>query len=125
MTYSGQNVLIGSLLSIFGVTTWVLPYENFAPNEPSWIVSTIWFWYLLFPYILPRIQRWSDEQLSRSNIEYFWLQIMLAVLIMIGFGGFAGSCVSLNIYAYFVGNYRCDVPRQRMTRNIDSVSQYL
>ena len=104
MTYCGQNVLIGSLLSIFGVTTWVLPYENFAPNEPSWIVSTIWFWYLLFPYILPRIQRWSDEQLSRSNIEYFWLQIMLAVLIMIGFGGFAGSDVSLKIHAYFVRN---------------------
>ena len=94
MTYSGQNVLIGSLLSISGVNTWVLPYENFAPNDPSWIISTIWFWYLLFPYVLPRIQRWSDEQLSRSYVEYFWLQIMLAALIMIGFGGFAGSYVS-------------------------------
>ena len=101
MTYSGQNILIGSLLSIFGVNTWVLPYENFAPNNPSWIISTIWFWYLLFPYVLPQIQRWSDEQLSRSNVEYFWLQIMLGVLIMIGFGGFAGSYVSLYIYAYF------------------------
>ena len=95
MTYSGVDVLIGSFLSILGVSTWVLPYENFAPNAPSWIISTLWLWYLAFPHVLPRMQKWTDEQLSKSIIEYFWLQIIFATLIMLGFGGFAGSYVSL------------------------------
>ena len=95
MTYDGQHVLIGSLLSIFGVSTWVLPYENFSPNDPNWIISTLWFWYLIFPHILPRIQRWSDEQLSRCIVEYFWLQILLGGLIMLAFGGFAGIYVRI------------------------------
>ena len=95
MTYDGQHVLIGSLLSIFGISTWVLPYENFSPNDPSWIISTLWLWYLIFPHILPRIQRWSDEQLSRSIVEYFWLQLFLGGLIMLAFGGFAGINVRI------------------------------
>jgi len=91
LIYDGQYVLIGSLLSIFGLSTWILPYENFAPNDPSWIISTLWFWYLMFPHVLPRIQRWSDNQLSNGIIEYFWLQMTIGFLILVGFGGFAGS----------------------------------
>ena len=94
MTYSVKDVIIGTLTSLFGVSTWILPYENFAPNVPSWAISTLFLWYLSFPLLLARIQRWSDEQLAYSIVEYFWAQIVLALIITIGFGGFAGNDVS-------------------------------
>lgn len=101
MTYSVKDVIIGTCTSLFGVSTWILPYQNFAPNVPCWAISTLFLWYLLFPFLLSRIQRWSDEQLAYSIVEYFWIQIGLALLITIGFGGFAGNYVS---YIFFVSN---------------------
>ena len=125
MIYDGQYVLIGSLLSIFGLSTWILPYENFAPNDPSWIISTLWFWYLMFPHVLPRIQRWSDNQLSNSIIEYFWLQMTIGFLILVGFGGFAGSYVSSSVYLAIATRYKYDVFIANVIRNIHFWNWYL
>ena len=38
----------GSILSIFLAQTWVLIF-GFGPNEPSWTVSTLFFFYLVYP----------------------------------------------------------------------------
>ena len=101
MTYCSKDV-VGTDSSLFGVSTWMLPYENFAPNVPSWVISTLFLWYLVFPFLLARVQRWSDEELAYSLVEYFWFQMGLALIITIGFGGFAGSNVSYTreIFAY-------------------------
>ena len=107
MTYTVRDVVIGTLVSIFGVSSWILPYENFAPNVPSWVISTLFFWYLLFPLILPRVQKWSNDQLAYSLVEYYWMQLGLGFIIIVGFGGLAGSYVSsINAfecsYVYFI-----------------------
>ena len=38
----------GSILSLFLVQTWVMVF-GFGPNGPSWTVSTLFFFYLIFP----------------------------------------------------------------------------
>ena len=38
----------GSILSLFLVQTWVIIF-GLGPNGPSWTVSTLFFFYLVFP----------------------------------------------------------------------------
>ena len=38
----------GSLSSLFLMQSWIL-YFSFAPNVPSWTVSTLFFFYIFFP----------------------------------------------------------------------------
>ena len=38
----------GSLAALFGVQSWILAY-GFGPCVPAWTVSTLFFFYLLFP----------------------------------------------------------------------------
>lgn len=75
----------GSLLSLLCISTWVLPYLNFEPNFPSWTISTIFFWYWGFPLILPRMQSLTDKQLAYGIVRYFWLQVGVALVVVIGF----------------------------------------
>ena len=42
------NQIWGSFLALFGVQTWVLKF-GFGPVGPSWTISTLFFFYLLFP----------------------------------------------------------------------------
>lgn len=79
---------IGAVLSIFAVNTWFIPYKIFGPNPPSWTICTLSFWYWCFPFLLPRIQRLTDNELAYGIIRCFWLQIVLALLFTIGLGGF-------------------------------------
>ena len=38
----------GSVMSLFLLQTWVLVF-GFGPNGPSWTVSTLFFFYLVYP----------------------------------------------------------------------------
>ena len=99
--YSDWNAGIGTIFSVLGINTWALPYTNFAPNYPGSIISTFFLWYWLFPLLLPRIQRWSNEQIKFRIEEAFWVQIGLGLLVVIGFGGLAGNHVrGNNIFQY-------------------------
>ena len=93
---SDWNVGIGTIFSVLGINTWTLPYTNFAPNYPGSMISTFFLWYWLFPLLLPRIQRWSNEQINFYIVEAFWVQIGLGLLVVVGLGGLAGNHVSLN-----------------------------
>ena len=81
----------GAALSVFAINTWVLPYQNFSPNESSWTISTLFFWYWCFPFILPRLQRLTDRQLGRRIVKYFWLSVGLGLLVLIGCGARIGK----------------------------------
>ena len=89
-----KNTWIGLILSIFTANTWVLPYENFGPNGLSWTICTLFFWYWMYPFILPRFQRLTDKQIASGIVRNHWLQIFLAYLVITGFGRFSGSDVS-------------------------------
>ena len=43
-----NDVVMGSILSLYGVQMWVVIY-GFGPVAPSWTVSTLFFFYLVFP----------------------------------------------------------------------------
>ena len=93
-TTDGKTGIIGTIMSLFGVSTWVLPYQNFGQNIPSWTISTLAFWYWCFPIALPKLQKWSDEQLIGAIVECYWVQIACGMLVVMGFGGFVGNYVS-------------------------------
>ena len=80
-------------MSIFAINTWFLPYENFWPNGASWTISTLFFWYWLFPYMLPRLQRYTDKEIASKIVKYFWVQIGLAFCVIIAHVGLVGSKV--------------------------------
>ena len=79
---------IGSILNIFAINTWVLPYQNFAPNEVAWTISTLFFWYWCFPLILPRLQRLTNIQLAEGIVKYYWISVGLGISLHVGLGGF-------------------------------------
>ena len=81
-------MLIGSILSIFAINAWVLPYKNFEPNEVAWTVSTLFLWYWCFPFILPRLQRLSNIQLAENIVRCYWISVCIGILLHIALGGF-------------------------------------
>ena len=91
---SADDMWIGSGLSLFAINTWLLPYNNFGPNGPSWTICTLFFWYWCFPFILPRLQRLRDVEIAHGIVKYFWLNIGIAILLLIGLGSFVGKSVS-------------------------------
>ena len=85
---SSHNMYIGSILNIFAINTWVLPYQNFAPNEVAWTISTLFFWYWCFPLILPRLQRLTNIQLAEGIVKYYWISVGLGISLHVALGGF-------------------------------------
>ena len=81
-----QIIKVCISLSFFAINTWVLPYQNFSPNESSWTISTLFFWYWCFPFILPRLQRLTDREIARGIVKYFWLSVGIGLLVLFGCG---------------------------------------
>ena len=44
----GPNVIGGSISAVFLVQTWIIVL-GFGPDGPSWTVSTLFFFYLVYP----------------------------------------------------------------------------
>ena len=87
---SYTKIVPGLLFSVIPINTWLLPYFHggSAPNPPSWTISTLTFWYLLFPSIIARFQRFSNKQLADGIVKYYWLNIALVALSYIYLGPF-------------------------------------
>ena len=78
----------GTFISVFGVNTWLLPYENYNPNGPAWTISTLSFWYWCYPLIFPRLQRLTNNELAQGMVKYFWLGVGINILLFLGLGFF-------------------------------------
>jgi len=71
--------IIAYVLTAFVSTTWLgLPI---VLNGPSWFVSTIWFFYWIFPSLLPRLQRLTNSQKQKWIRRCYWIQMGIAVLL--------------------------------------------
>jgi peptidoglycan/LPS O-acetylase OafA/YrhL len=90
LVYMGDFSLTGFLLALFCVQAWVPGYEHYI-NPPSWFVSGLMFFYVIFPLIFARIRKTSPAagKLLFSSICLWVLTIMT---INIGFnpGYFSG-----------------------------------
>ena len=83
-----EKMWSGTFISVFAVNTWLLPYANFHPNGPAWTISTLSFWYWCFPFIFPRLQRLTNNELAKGMIKYFWLGVGINILLLLGLGFF-------------------------------------
>ena len=90
-----NNIWIGTSFSVFNINTWALPFKHFGPNDTSWTISTLFFWYWCFPLILPKVQRLTDKQLAHGIVRYFWLNIAVSILVVAGLVAHFGWKVNL------------------------------
>ena len=71
-------------LTLFVVTTWLgMPVPL---NGPSWFVSTMWFFYWIFPSLLPKLQKHSVHKKQKWIAVLCWIQfigggLLVAILI--------------------------------------------
>ena len=66
-------------LTVFAANTWFIIGGEF--NGPSWFVSTMVFFYWIFPSLLPRLQRYSIQQKQIWVHGHYWLNIIIAIVI--------------------------------------------
>ena len=52
-----------------------LPCQPFPTNGPSWTIGTLAFFYLVFPLLLPRLQRLSSSTLRALVVLLFYFQL--------------------------------------------------
>eukprot|EP01046_Picozoa_sp_COSAG06_P007371 COSAG06_NODE_360_length_16832_cov_9.250209_3_plen_327_part_00 len=68
----------------FGLTSWF--YYVAPPNGVTWTISTMMFFYVVFPYLLPRIQRWSPKKqlawIGRCYVLQIITFVALAIILM-------------------------------------------
>jgi len=76
------STAVSIVMTIFTTNTWCI--YPFLLNVPSWFVSSIWFYYWIFPSLLPRLQRYSAPQKQKWLIIHFVIQLLIAVLFIVG-----------------------------------------
>lgn len=80
------------ILSLFGMSSWF--GFGFPPNGVTWTISTMMFFYVIFPYILPRMQRMEPKvQLERIG-QLYVLQFVLFLALDWGIGELEGEAGS-------------------------------
>ena len=69
--------LVSMFLALFGLNTWLYPFADVGPppNGVCWTISTMSFFYWVFPYALPRMQRMSTAKRSEWIVIFYWLQL--------------------------------------------------
>lgn len=85
-TPGSQNSIVGTILSFLGLQTWVLAF-GFGPNGPSWTISTLAFFYVLFPSAIVIASRQTNLRLYQWISVCFWLQFIVCWGMLKGVGG--------------------------------------
>jgi peptidoglycan/LPS O-acetylase OafA/YrhL len=57
-------IVVRMLLWVFGLTSWSASYDLLPPNPVTWSISTMLFFYVMFPVFLPHVQRVPKQWLS-------------------------------------------------------------
>jgi len=69
-------------LTVFAANSWLgIPLTL---NGPAWFVATIWFFYWIFPSLLPRLQGYNTEEKQKWIIGHCVFQLFIP---MVMFGG--------------------------------------
>ena len=87
-------------LTAFGLTSWTGNAVS-PPNGVTWTISTMSFFYIVFPDVLPRMQRYTDDQLKFRITAMYWVQAVIFTMVL-----------SLGLEWYFPA--RCYPPRAFM-----------
>jgi len=82
------------LLTATATTTWFA--VPFNVNEPSWFVSTIWFFYWLFPSLLPRLQTHGVAAKRKLIVACYWVQFLGGIGLLILCATFGDELDAIN-----------------------------
>ena len=83
LIYMDNFSLTGFLLALFCVQAWVPGYQHYI-NPPSWFVSGLLFFYVIFPLLFARIRKTSPDA-GKLLLSSIWLWIVTVVILNIGF----------------------------------------
>lgn len=81
---SGLNldVLPSLICTLLGVTSWIVLIE--PPNGVMWTISTMAFFYLVFPCLVPRLQRLRTAKNYQKLLrKMYWLQLIVALVLFV------------------------------------------
>ena len=80
----GKATLYSTILFTLTCTnSWFYPFSNLPFVLASWTVNTFFFFYLVFPLALPKIQKLTDLRLARGIVILFWLQFVPFTILSI------------------------------------------
>jgi len=74
--FNPDKIVPGLLLMLTNTSSWIVVI---AFNGASWFVSTIWFFYWVFPLLLPKLQSYSIQHKLSGMKMHFWMQIILGI----------------------------------------------
>jgi peptidoglycan/LPS O-acetylase OafA/YrhL len=83
----------GSIIqNLIPVVNWTFYIVGAPVNGPMWTISTLMFFWLVFPALLARFRQKTDEELLSSIAIQFWIQLLLIIvlfplILVLGFGG--------------------------------------
>ena len=68
---------------MFPIHTWTYgisqKFYGTLLNE-AWTISTLLLWYMVFPCVLPKLQRLTNSEISHGMVKYFWISIGMVAL---------------------------------------------
>ena len=74
--------------TIFPIYTWTwgisatvpFPWKYRRVLGEAWTISTLLLWYLVFPWVLPKLQRLTNKEISHEIVKQFWISIGMVVI---------------------------------------------
>jgi len=60
-------------------------------DGPSWFVATMWFYYWCFPSLLPKLQRYTIDDMNGWIIKHYWIQLIVGGVLSIAVNFWMGT----------------------------------
>ena len=68
---------------MFPIHTWTYgisqKFYGTLLNE-AWTISTLLLWYMVFPCVLPKLQRLTNSEISHGIVKQFWISVGMVAL---------------------------------------------
>ena len=76
-----NNEWLYYVFTALGMSTWF--GKVFVLTGPAWFMSTIWFFYWIFPFLLLKLQQINIRQLRKLIIVCYFIQLIVGLIFQI------------------------------------------
>ena len=70
------------VVNIIPVTTLLGFFVGAQLDGPAWTICTLLYMWLLFPFVLPRVQRMTDDELIKGISNCYWFQFVIILVLL-------------------------------------------
>jgi peptidoglycan/LPS O-acetylase OafA/YrhL len=78
---SNRDELTGSIIqNLIPTYTWTLFIFGSPFNGPGWTVCTLWFFWIVFPWLQAYYEYQSDAELIRTIVRCYWVQLAICLV---------------------------------------------